>query len=111
MQNDNAIWLISGWSRCRVTFDEDGFIYNMGSSGAADNIYAVYAIGEDESSLKVRDYYFSVDGMMKIGIIIRLETKIKRRVRYLEERMFGSSSMKSLIKNKYQFGIRIFDRL
>ena len=58
MQNDNAIWLISGWSRCRVTFDEDGFIYNMGSSGAADNIYAVYAIGEDESSLKVRDYYF-----------------------------------------------------
>ena len=59
MQNDNAIWLISGWSRCRVTFDEDGFIYNMGSSGAADNIYAVYAIGEDESSLKVRDYYFS----------------------------------------------------
>ena len=57
MQNDNAIWLISGWSRCRVTFDEDGFIYNMGSSGAADNIYAVYAIGEDESSLKVRDYF------------------------------------------------------
>ena len=32
---------------------------------------------------------FQVDGMMKIGIIIRLETKIKRRVRYLEERMFG----------------------
>ena len=41
MQNDNAIWLISGWSRCRVTFDEDGFIYNMGSSGAADNIYLI----------------------------------------------------------------------
>ncbi len=59
MQNEKAVWLISGWSRCRVTFGEDGFIYNMGSSGAADSIYAVYAIGEDESSLKVRKYYFS----------------------------------------------------
>lgn len=59
MQNEKAVWLIGGWSRCRVTLGEDGFIYNMGSSGAADNIYAVYAIGEDESSLKVRDYYFS----------------------------------------------------
>ena len=59
MQNEKAIWLIGGWSRCRVTLGEDGFIYNMGSSGAADNIYAVYTIGEDGSSLKVRDYYFS----------------------------------------------------
>lgn len=59
MQNEKAVWLIGGWSRCRVTLGEDGFIYNMGSSGAADSIYAVYAIEEDESSLKVRDYYFS----------------------------------------------------
>lgn len=59
MQNEKAVWLIGVWSRCRVTLGEDGFIYNMGSSGAADSIYAVYAIEEDESSLKVRDYYFS----------------------------------------------------
>ena len=59
MQNEKAVWLIGGWSRCTVMLGEDGFIYNMGSSGAADSIYAVYAIGEDESSLKVRDYYFS----------------------------------------------------